>query len=70
VFSADYPPEELLNIIQKLGVISNLKAIGFIKENAKEAAEQISLIKFSNPAKVTATGVQKLLEDAWAGVLA
>lgn len=67
LFGSDYPPDALINLIQRLGLPASLKDIGFSKNQAEEAARVIFSHNFKNPAPVSHQTVQLLLENARAG---
>jgi maleylacetate reductase len=67
IFKSEYPPKMLKDVITGLGQPASLADIGFSTGNAGEAAEEISRIKFNNPAQITPGRLKAMLEKASAG---
>lgn len=69
LFSHHYPPQRIKTTIEDMGLESNLRQIGFKREDIENAAALISKINFENPAPVKSELIVQLLKKAYEGQL-
>ncbi|MEP6594920.1 MAG: maleylacetate reductase [Ginsengibacter sp.] len=70
ILNAENPPLKLKTLAEQMDVATNLKSIGFKKEDISKATAQILAIKkFPNPVDISETNINDLLQRSYEGRL-